>query len=74
MVDLKKYREKAGMTQEELAEKVGVIRQTISNVECGVSLPSIRTAVAIGYFLHFNWTEFFEEQIESVVRDDKKEL
>lgn len=67
MVDLKKYREEAGMTQEALAEKVGVIRQTISNIECGVSLPSIHTAVAIGHVLEFNWTEFFEEQIESGV-------
>lgn len=72
MIDLKKYREEAGMTQEELAEKVGVIRQTISNIECGVSLPSIHTAVEIGHFLHFNWTEFFEEKIESVVQDDKE--
>lgn len=71
MVDLKQYREKAGMTQEELAEKVGVIRQTISNIECGISLPSVRTAFAIGYFLRFNWTEFFEEKIEGAVQNDK---
>ena len=32
MVDLKKIRESAGMTQEQLADKVGVVRQTISNI------------------------------------------
>lgn len=72
MVDLKKYREKAGMTQEELAKKVGIIRQTISNIECGISSPSIHVAIAIGHFLNFNWTEFFEEEIESVVQRDKE--
>lgn len=61
MLDLKKIREAAGMTQEQLAEKVGVIRQTISNIECGLSMPSIQTAKAIAEVLEFNWAEFFEE-------------
>lgn len=67
MVDLKKRREEAGMTQEQLAEKTGVIRQTISNIECGISSPSVQTAIAIGHVLEFNWTEFFEDKIESGV-------
>lgn len=61
MFDLKKVRETAGMTQEALAEKVGVIRQTISNIECGIALPSVPTAKAIAEVLEFNWTEFFED-------------
>ena len=67
MLDLRKIREAAGMTQGQLAEKVGVIRQTISNIECGVALPSIPTAKAIAEVLEFNWIEFFEEKIESGV-------
>jgi DNA-binding XRE family transcriptional regulator len=62
MLELRKIREAAGMTQEQLAEKVGVIRQTISNIECGVALPSIPTAKAIAEVLKFNWTDFFEEE------------
>lgn len=59
MVDLKKLREDNGITQEQLAEKVGVIRQTISNIECGLSRPSVETAKAIGEVLKFNWVDFF---------------
>lgn len=62
MIDLKKTRENAGMTQEQLAEKVGVIRQTISNIECGVALPSIPTAQAIAEVLEFDWFEFFSDK------------
>lgn len=37
---LREARADAGLTQEQAAEAVGVIKQTISNIECGVSLPS----------------------------------
>lgn len=67
MLDLRKIRESAGMTQEQLAEKVGVIRQTISNIECGLSAPSIPTARAIAEVLEFDWTAFFEDKVESGV-------
>lgn len=61
MVDLKKLREDAGLTQEQLAEKIYVIRQTISNIECGLARPSVETAKRIGEVLNFNWVKFFEE-------------
>lgn len=69
MIDLKKRREAAGMTQEALAEKVGVVRQTISNIECGIALPSVSTALAIAEILDFNWFHFFssvEDEVENV--------
>lgn len=37
---LRKAREAAGFTQEAAGESVGVVKQTISNIECGVMLPS----------------------------------
>ena len=61
MIDLKTKREEAGLTQSQLAEKVGVIRQTISNIECGISAPSVPTAIAIGKVLGIDWKGFFEE-------------
>lgn len=61
MVDLKKIRESAGMTQEQLADKVGVVRQTISNIECGLAVPSVTNAQAIAQVLEFDWTDFFND-------------
>lgn len=60
MVDLKKRREGAKMTQYALAQKTGVIRQTISNIECGISKPSVELAKKIASVLKFDWPEFFE--------------
>lgn len=59
MINLQETRIRAGMTQEQLAEVVGVVRQTISNIECGLTLPSITNAQAIAQVLGLNWTDFF---------------
>lgn len=59
MIDLKKAREEKGMTQNALAERVGVIRQTISNIECGINRPSPELAIKIGEVFEIDWREFF---------------
>lgn len=59
MVDLKKERTARGMSQQDLADKVGVIRQTISHIETGRITPSIPTAQAIAQVLGLNWVDFF---------------
>lgn len=61
MIDLKKIRSDAGLTQDQLAERVGVIRQAISNIECGIAKPSVETAKAIGEILEFDWADFFRD-------------
>ena len=63
MVDLKAERAKAGMTQEQLARECGVVRQAICNIECGLALPSIKTAKAIGKVLDLDWTSFYDEKV-----------
>ncbi len=45
--NLKKAREMAGLTQQQLAEKVGVLRQTILFLEKGEYNPSLRLAYKI---------------------------
>lgn len=65
MVDLKKLREGAKMTQDALAQKTGVIRQTISNIECGISKPSVELAKKIASVLKFDWPEFFADDDET---------
>ena len=61
MVDLKVEREKKGMTQQELADKVGVVRQTISMIEMGQNKPSVELAKKIGKVLKFKWVNFFKD-------------
>lgn len=57
---LKEVREKAGVTQEQLAEKIGVTRQSIGSYENGVVRPSVDVAKAIGKELDFDWTLLYE--------------
>lgn len=42
------YRDRAGMTQSALAEKIGCTPQHISAMECGVKTPTLETFIAIG--------------------------
>ena len=44
---LKKYRQQVGLTQEQLAEKVGVRRETILRLEKAQYNPSLKLAVDI---------------------------
>lgn len=61
-MNLKNEREKKGMSQSELAEKCGVVRQTISNIECGRAKPSVELAQKIAWQFDFHWTEFFNNE------------
>ena len=45
--NIKKYRRENNISQEELAEKIGVTRQTLSKYETGESLPDIDKCKAI---------------------------
>ena len=61
MIDLRKVRQDNGLTQTALAEAAGVVRQTISNVECGINAPSVDLAKKLAEILGLNWTDFFSE-------------
>lgn len=45
--ELKKYRILAGLTQEELAARVGVRRETIIRLEAGRYNPSLKLAIDV---------------------------
>lgn len=55
--NLKKARELAGLTQAELAEKLGVAQPTVAQYEIGVKLPNIITAVRLEAVLHTTCAE-----------------
>lgn len=63
MIDLKKERTEKGLTQQELADKIGVVRQTISNIECGSMRPSVEVAKLISSVLEIDWTGFFDDEV-----------
>ena len=49
--EIKKYRVLAGLTQEELAARVGVRRETILRLEAGKYTPSLKLAMDISKVL-----------------------
>ncbi len=57
--ELKKYRQLVGLTQEELASKVGVRRETILRLEAGRYNPSLRLAVDISRAVGASIEEIF---------------
>lgn len=58
---LKIERKKRGLTQQQLAELVGVDRTLISKIESGAATPSVTTAKKIAAVLGFDWVKFFED-------------
>ena len=56
---LKEYRERDGLKQAELAEQVGVRRETIVNLEKGRYNPSLRLAMDLAGVFHVPVEELF---------------
>lgn len=59
---VRELRRSAGMSQEALAREVGVSRQTIVNVEKGLSEPKVLLAIAIGAALGVAAEELFRRK------------
>ena len=54
------YRTRSELTQEALAEKVGVAPETISRLERGASVPSLRMLEKIAHGLHVELRDLFD--------------
>lgn len=65
-LNLRKLRESNKMTQEQLAQEVGVTRQYIGMLESQPDevSPSVDVAKKLGRALGFNWTKFYGEETE----------
>lgn len=57
-------RRKQGLSQEEVAEKLGVSRQTISKWEIGDTLPDIRQAKRLAGLYHLTLDELIDFDLE----------
>ncbi len=56
---LRFYRESLGLTQEKLAARVGVSRQTIISIEGGRYVPSLELALKFGHTFNCQVEELF---------------
>lgn len=63
MNNLRRLRMGAGYTQQKLAEKAGIRRETLANIERGRYNPSLRTAQALSGLLGFATDEVFPPAI-----------
>lgn len=76
-------RKKSGLSQEAVAEKLGVSRQTISKWELDETLPDIRQSKSLSILYHLTLDELIdfdiqlkeiEETIEKVSEEKQKEI
>jgi putative transcriptional regulator len=58
---VREFRERAGLSQEELARQLGVSRQTILNIERGTNEPRVLLALALGALLGVAVNELFRK-------------
>ena len=67
---MKDARTKAGLSQQELADKLGVSRQTVNAIEKGDYNPTIKLCIGICRVLGLTLNDLFwnEEQIENFER------
>ena len=67
-MDLKGRRIAKQLTQGQVAERVGLARESYTNIENGIRMPSVSVAKKLGEVLGFPWVEIFEDQ--EVQHDD----
>lgn len=72
-------RKKSGLSQEEVAEKLGVSRQTISKWELDETLPDIRQAKRLSSLYHLTLDELTDfdmdlKEIEQIIEKTSEEL
>ena len=70
---IKKYREKQNISQDELALKVFVSRQTISNWETNKSYPDIKSLTMLSNIFHVTLDDFIKGDIKEMKRIVSKE-
>ena len=67
--NLKKIRKENNLSQEQLAEKLGVSRQSVSKWESGISYPEMDKVIQICNIFNLNINELINEDIKQVNED-----
>ena len=63
-------RKKFNYTQEELAEKIGVTRQTISNWESSITSPDLNQAILLCSLLKVSISDLIDDNLKIEVKDN----
>ena len=66
-LQIKKFREQQKISQEELAFKIFVSRQTISNWETNKSCPDVKSLIALSNIFNVSLDNFIKEDVMSFV-------
>lgn len=66
MNTLKSLRKKHNITQEQLADAVGLATTTISSYEIGHRNITIPAAIALAKYFNVNWTIFFDDKVREM--------
>lgn len=69
---IKKNREAQGLSQEALAEKIFVTRQTISNWETGKSYPDVHSLMLLGGVFNVSLDQLVKEDIDIMKKEINK--
>lgn len=69
---LNQLRKLSGMTQEQLAEKLNVSRQTISKWEAGTTLPDLDSVVKISRMFHISLDDLLLEEEPCMTERDEQ--
>ena len=72
--NLKKFRKAKGLSQEELATKINVVRQTISKWEKGLSVPDSEMLVTLSEVLETPVSTLLGETVVEAQADDLKAI
>ena len=67
-------RKKYNLTQESLAEKIGVTRQTLSNWESNITNPDLNQADLLCKELKINITDLIDNNLEVNVKDNSNSI
>ena len=70
---LMQYRKKAGLSQEELADKLGVSRQAVSKWECAESSPDTDNLIALSKIYGVSLDELINNEPKDNKKEEKKE-
>lgn len=69
---IKKYRSNMGISQEELAEKVYVSRQTVSNWETGKNYPDIHSLLLLSALFNVSLDQLIKGDVEIMKKEVKE--